>query len=77
MFRRLGRFNHRRRWWVVAVWTIAIVLGVVSMGPLLQGLRKPVNDLSRGASVEDIFYTIALTAVQAGEHGPRDAVALI
>ncbi len=40
---------------------------VVSMGPMLQGLQKPVNDLSRGASVDDIFYTIALTAVQAQE----------
>ncbi|MBK1826258.1 phosphate acetyltransferase [Haloferula rosea] len=39
--------------------------GVISMGPMLQGMRKPVNDLSRGASVEDILYTIALTAVQA------------
>ncbi|MCM0612260.1 phosphate acetyltransferase [Marinobacter sediminum] len=38
---------------------------VVSIGPMLQGLRKPVNDLSRGASVEDIVFTIALTAVQA------------
>jgi phosphate acetyltransferase len=38
---------------------------VVSIGPMLQGLNKPVNDLSRGASVEDIVYTIALTAVQA------------
>ncbi|MDQ6993292.1 MAG: phosphate acetyltransferase [Mariprofundus sp.] len=38
---------------------------VVSVGPMLQGLRKPVNDLSRGASVEDIVYTIALTAIQA------------
>nr|WP_292976979.1 phosphate acetyltransferase [Nitrosomonas sp.] len=38
---------------------------IVSIGPMLQGLRKPVNDLSRGASVEDIVYTIALTAVQA------------
>ncbi|MFV0337030.1 MAG: phosphate acetyltransferase [Chthoniobacterales bacterium] len=37
---------------------------VISMGPMLQGLRKPVNDLSRGASVEDIIYTIALTAIQ-------------
>ena len=33
--------------------------------PMLQGLAKPVNDLSRGALVEDIIYTIALTAIQA------------
>ena len=38
---------------------------VVSIGPMLLGLRKPVNDLSRGALVDDIVYTIALTAVQA------------
>lgn len=38
---------------------------VISVGPMLQGLRKPVNDLSRGALVEDIVYTIALTAIQA------------
>ena len=38
---------------------------VVSIGPMLQGLAKPVNDLSRGALVEDIIYTIALTATQA------------
>lgn len=38
---------------------------VISIGPMLQGLRKPVNDLSRGALVEDIVYTIAITAVQA------------
>ena len=38
---------------------------VVSVGPMLQGLRKPVNDLSRGATVEDIVYTIALTTIQA------------
>jgi len=38
---------------------------VVSVGPMLQGLRRPVNDLSRGALVDDIIYTIALTAIQA------------
>lgn len=37
----------------------------ISVGPMLQGLRKPVNDLSRGALVDDIVYTIALTAIQA------------
>jgi phosphate acetyltransferase len=37
---------------------------VVSIGPMLQGMAKPVNDLSRGALVEDIVYTIALTAIQ-------------
>ncbi|RTR00439.1 phosphate acetyltransferase [Halomonas nitroreducens] len=40
---------------------------VVSVGPMLQGLNKPVNDLSRGALVDDIVYTIALTAIQAGQ----------
>ena len=38
---------------------------VVSVGPMLQGLLKPVNDLSRGALVNDIVFTIALTAIQA------------
>ncbi|MBF2933656.1 phosphate acetyltransferase, partial [Pseudomonas aeruginosa] len=42
----------------------------VSVGPMLQGLRKPVNDLSRGALVEDIVYTIALTAIQADAQAP-------
>ncbi|UYG06545.1 phosphate acetyltransferase [Halomonas sp. M4R1S46] len=40
---------------------------VTSVGPMLQGLDKPVNDLSRGALVDDIVYTIALTAIQAGQ----------
>ena len=38
---------------------------VLSIGPMLQGLKKPVNDLSRGALIEDIIYTIAITAIQA------------
>jgi len=37
---------------------------VISIGPMLQGLAKPVNDLSRGALVNDIIYTVALTAIQ-------------
>ena len=41
----------------------------ISMGPVLQGMRKPVNDLSRGALVDDIVYTIAITAVQASQDG--------
>jgi phosphate acetyltransferase len=41
--------------------------GVVSIGPMLQGLKKPVNDLSRGALVEDIVFTIALSAIQADD----------
>ncbi|MDR1118660.1 MAG: phosphate acetyltransferase [Bifidobacteriaceae bacterium] len=39
--------------------------GAVAIGPVLQGLRKPVNDLSRGALVEDIVNTIIITACQA------------
>ncbi|MFM9032859.1 MAG: phosphate acetyltransferase [Mycobacterium sp.] len=42
--------------------------GAVAIGPVLQGLNKPVNDLSRGALVEDIVYTVAITAIQAQEH---------
>jgi phosphate acetyltransferase len=41
--------------------------GAVAVGPVLQGLRKPVNDLSRGASVRDIVNTVAITAIQASQ----------
>src|SRR5690606_41946198 len=39
--------------------------GAVAIGPVLQGLNKPVNDLSRGALVQDIGNTVAITAIQA------------
>jgi phosphate acetyltransferase len=38
----------------------------VAVGPVMQGLRRPVNDLSRGATVKDIVNTVAITAIQAG-----------
>ncbi|MFI1923522.1 phosphate acetyltransferase [Streptomyces sp. NPDC020377] len=48
--------------------------GAIAVGPVLQGLRKPVNDLSRGALVQDIVNTVAITAIQAqtsNEKAPR------
>lgn len=39
--------------------------GAIAIGPVLQGLRKPVNDLSRGCTVDDVINTVAITAIQA------------
>lgn len=44
--------------------------GAIAVGPVLQGLRKPVNDLSRGALVQDIVTTVAITAIQAQGQPP-------
>ena len=43
--------------------------GAIAIGPVLQGLNRAVNDLSRGALVEDIVNTVAITAIQAGTVG--------
>ena len=41
--------------------------GAIAIGPIIQGLNKPVNDLSRGSTIDDIFNTVVITAIQAQE----------
>ncbi len=48
--------------------------GAIAIGPVLQGLRKPVNDLSRGSLVEDIVNTVAITVIQAQHPDPSKGV---
>ncbi len=42
--------------------------GAIAIGPMLQGLNKPVNDLSRGCTVDDVFNTVVITAIQAQDN---------
>jgi phosphate acetyltransferase len=42
--------------------------GALAIGPMLQGLNKPINDLSRGCTVDDVFNTVIITAIQAQDN---------
>jgi phosphate acetyltransferase len=54
----------------VAYKAVQRAANAIAVGPVLQGLRKPVNDLSRGCSVTDIVNTVAITAIQAQQTAP-------
>ena len=51
--------------------------GTLAIGPVLQGLRKPINDLSRGATVQDIVTTVAITAIQAHQQAADSAASIV
>ena len=55
----------------------ALARSAIAVGPVLQGLNKPVNDLSRGATVHDIVNTVAITAIQARRERPRRQLRLL